>query len=132
MSILQNYMVSSHTSIVPTTYSESKAMMIVIPTSQLNALQNPINAFSSSSSSCSLHETSQYILFSGQTIYITVLIFLAQCPKRKALKMIIIAVSLIAQLHSMMLNTKRLLKILITTTVIDTAFFFFFFSFLQK
>lgn len=36
---------------VPTTYSESTDMTSVMPTNQVNALQNPITAFSSSSSS---------------------------------------------------------------------------------
>nr|AFK48074.1 unknown [Lotus japonicus] len=42
---------SDAASMVPTTYSESKDMTSVIPTNQVNALQNPMTAFSSSSSS---------------------------------------------------------------------------------
>lgn len=46
-----SYLHSQHrcTSIVPTTNSDSKAITAVMPTNQLNALQKPITALSSSS-----------------------------------------------------------------------------------
>lgn len=43
----------TQTSMVPTTYSDNTAITAVIPTNQLNPLQNPITGFSSSTSSSS-------------------------------------------------------------------------------
>lgn len=57
---------------MPTTYSDNTAIMAVMPTSQLNALQNPITAFSSSSSSSSCWSSTQIKITDYELSFATV------------------------------------------------------------
>uniref|UniRef100_A0A2P2JSF3 Vacuolar cation/proton exchanger 1a n=1 Tax=Rhizophora mucronata TaxID=61149 RepID=A0A2P2JSF3_RHIMU len=62
---------SDAASIVPTTYSDNIAMIIVMPTNQVSPLQNPMTGFSSSSSSSSWDSKNCLWVFSWKKIYAT-------------------------------------------------------------
>jgi len=63
---------------VATTYSESRDMISVIPTNQVNALQNPITAFSSSFSSSCDQITCLIIIVSENYYYVKTQEFLTR------------------------------------------------------